>query len=270
MAEPIALKKDCDIIIATDPDCDRIGVGVRENNAVTYLNGNQIGALMVDFLAEHKPCRGRKLITTIVSGELGTAIAKAHGIEVKETLTGFKYIGEEMNQMDENEFFMAYEESYGYLTGTHLRDKDAVSAAVIICQMAAYYKAKGMTLSDALEHISDKYGHYIDSQESFTFEGSKGAEKIRQIMFSLRADGEFAFSEVAEMKEFKDYNNGIDGLPSANVFKYIFDNGSWIAVRPSGTEPKIKFYYCIKGDDVLSAQRMYDKLKKSVTILIKK
>jgi len=162
---------------------------------------------------------------------------------------------------------MGYEESYGYLVGTHTRDKDAVSAAVVLCQMAAYYKRQGQTLVDVMNNLYDTHGFYIDEQESFVFRGSKGAEKINEIMMKLREEGEFAFSEVGPMKEIKDYRGGVDGLPSSNVFKYIFENGSWVAVRPSGTEPKIKFYYCIKGSDRIASQKMYDKIKKSVAII---
>lgn len=258
---------DTDIIIGTDPDSDRIGAVIKHNSEFICLSGNQIGNLLIDFLAKQQECKGKKLITTIVTSEMGAEIARSYDIDVKRTLTGFKYICGYMNEMDPEEFFMGYEESYGYLVGTHTRDKDAVSAAVVLCQMAAYYKHQGKTLIDVMNDLYEKHGFYIDEQESFVFRGSKGAEKINEIMMKLREEGEFAFSEVGPMKEIKDYRSGVDGLPLSNVFKYIFENGSWVAVRPSGTEPKIKFYYCIKGSDRIASQKMYDKLKKSVAII---
>jgi phosphoglucomutase len=256
-----------DIIIGTDPDSDRIGIVVKHEEKFVCLTGNQIGNLLIDFLAQQQSCSGKTLITTIVTSEMGAEIAKSYGIDVKKTLTGFKYICGQMNEMNLEEFFMGYEESYGYLTGIHTRDKDAVSTAVVLCQMAAYYKKEGLTLVDVMNGLYDKFGYYIDEQESFVFRGSEGAEKINNIMMKLREEGEFAFSEVGIIKEIKDYSKGIDGLPKSNVFKYIFENGSWIAVRPSGTEPKIKFYYCIKGDDKIASDKMYDMLKKSVAII---
>ena len=159
---------------------------------------------------------------------------------------------------------MGYEESYGYLVGPHARDKDGISAALVICQMAAWYKEKGKTLEDALNELYEKHGHWIDRQESFVFEGSEGEKKIKDIMASLEKEGERLFSPAGNIERVLDYNKGIEGLAPSNVLKYFFDNDSWLAVRPSGTEPKIKFYYSIKGDDRTAALDMCKKIEKAV------
>ncbi|MDO5415371.1 MAG: phospho-sugar mutase [Bacillota bacterium] len=268
IAEGVAIPQKADIIIGTDPDCDRIGIGVVEGEKVTYLSGNQAGALLIDYLARTGNPEGKKLITTIVTGEMGPMIAKSYGVEVTKVLTGFKYIGEIMNNMNLDEYFMGYEESYGYLPGTHARDKDGVSAALSICQMAAYWKAQGKTLADVLSELYAKHGYWIDRQQSFTFEGSEGEKKIKQLMVDLKASGKEVFSKVSEVKEVLDYNEGIDGLPASNVLKYVFGNGSWIAARPSGTEPKIKFYYCITAKDAEGAESIYEEFVKCIQTLI--
>lgn len=260
IAEEISVQKKADILLGTDPDCDRIGAGVRQGDHIVYLTGNQMGTLLIDFLARMQPSSGKKLITTIVTSDMGKTVAKSYGIDVMETLTGFKYIGDQMNQMTEEQYFMGYEESYGYLPGIHARDKDGVSAALLICQMAAYWKAQGKTLADVLQELYQKYGFWIDAQESFTFEGSEGTQRISEIMETFRQDTSI-FSEIGEMKSILDYNEGIDGLPPSNVLKFVLEGGSWIAIRPSGTEPKIKFYYCITGRDEQKAREIYDMAK---------
>ena len=167
-----------------------------------------------------------------------------------------------MNKLDEGDILMAYEESFGYLGGTHIRDKDGVSASLLLCQMAAYWKEKGFTLVDALEELFRLHGYYIDDQSSFVFEGAEGAKKIQGIMETLRRGGDGVFSEIGcRVRELQDYSKGVGELPAANVLKYILEDGSWIAVRPSGTEPKIKFYYCIKGSDRAAAEDMRDRVK---------
>lgn len=261
-AAKIAIEEGADIVIGTDPDCDRIGVGViLEDGNVRYLSGNQTGALLVNYL------KGQgTLITTIVTSELGPIVAKAKGINVELTLTGFKYIGGIMNEMQaagrEDNFFMGYEESYGYLTGLHARDKDGVSAALAICKMAAYWKAQGKSLSDVLDSIYDEYGFWLDAQESFVYEGSEGEAVMKKIMEDLRAAGASIFDEWDDENkgtvEYIDYKEGIGNLPTANVLKYRFGDSSWIAVRPSGTEPKIKVYYCMRGATEAEAARRKD------------
>lgn len=268
MAEKLAVETDADILIGTDPDCDRIGVGVKRDDRIVYFSGNQMGALLIDFLGKTGNPAEKTLITTIVTGEMGPAVAEDYGVNVIKTLTGFKNIGTIMNGMTAGEYFMGYEESYGYLVGEHARDKDGVGAALAICKMAAYYKAQGQDLEDALSQLYEKHGHWLDQQESFTFEGSEGEKKIRQLMETLKTNGESELSKVAAIKSVLDYNNRVDGLEPANVLKYVFENGAWVAARPSGTEPKIKFYYCVKGDTAEDAQRFLEALKNIIAALI--
>lgn len=249
----LALKQaeaeDADIVIGTDPDCDRVGIGVKHNGEFTLLTGNQTGALLIDFiLSMKKGTFGDKstVVKTIVTSELGANIARSYGLDIVETLTGFKYIGEQICLYEEDgsrEYVFGYEESYGYLAGTHARDKDAVVASYLIAQMAAYYKNQGKTLIDVLNGIYEKFGFYLDCLDNIVLTGKSGAEKIRAIMDSFRSDGAKLFNDLACVK---DYAPGIDGLPRENVLKYFFTDGSWIAIRPSGTEPKLKIYYSIR------------------------
>ena len=264
IAEKIAMNIDADVIIGTDPDSDRVGVGIRHNEEIVYLSGNQIGVLFADFLGRMRPSKGKFLITSIVTGDMGPDVAESYGVSTIRTFTGFKDLAAEMNKLKDSEIFMAYEESYGYLLGTHIRDKDGISSSMLMCQMAAYWKQKGFTLIDVLNQLSGEYGYYIDDQSSFVFEGAKGAEKISAIMRFLRNKGESVFSDIEEVKEVLDYSKGAEGLAEANVLKYIFRDGSWLAVRPSGTEPKIKFYCCVKGNDRLKSADIHDKLKDKV------
>lgn len=269
IAEKTAAETGADIIIGTDPDCDRIGVGVVKEDGVEYLSGNQIGILMIDFLARmDKSTKGKKLVTSIVTGDMGKTVAESYGIDVIKTFTGFKNIGAEINKIEKEKFFMGYEESYGYLPGRHVRDKDGVSSSLIVCQMAAYWKAHGKTLTDVLKELYEKHGYWMDEQESFVFEGSEGAERIASIMEKLRSSGDELFADIVKTEDVLDYSTGIDGLRPANVLKYMFDGGSWIAVRPSGTEPKIKFYYCITTSEEDKSAEIYDKLKKRIESLV--
>ncbi len=241
-----------DIVIGTDPDCDRIGVGVLHNGAYTLLTGNQTGALLVDFVLKFKkdtmPANAA-VVKTIVTSGLGAAIAEKHGAKAVQTLTGFKYIGEKICLWEENgeyTFLFGYEESYGYLAGTHARDKDAVSSAMLIAEMAAYYKNNGKTLVDALEAIYAEYGYYYDCLETVVLKGKEGAEKIQSAMKSLRETGNNLFDDIDVLL---DYSKGIDDLPKENVLRFDFKDGSWAAVRPSGTEPKLKMYFSVKGEN---------------------
>lgn len=257
-----------DIIIATDPDSDRMGVGVMTESNVEYLNGNQTGALLTDFITEMKGGKGRNLITTVVTGDLGERIAASRGAEVTRTLTGSKYVCDKIDNLSENQLIMGYEESYGYVAADHVRDKDGVSAALLACEMAAYHKSRGKTLVDRLNELYEEYGYYIDDQDSFIFEGHEGIKEMNQIMDFLRSSEENCFKGTGTIEEVIDYSNGIDDLPVSNVLKFIFTNGSWIAVRPSGTEPKIKFYYCMKGENQIQAEVLYEKAKKDVENII--
>ena len=247
-----------DIVIGTDPDCDRIGVGVLHNGAYELLTGNQTGALLVDFVLKFKketmPANAA-VVKTIVTSGLGAAIAEKNGAKSVQTLTGFKYIGEKIclwEESGEYSFLFGYEESYGYLAGTHARDKDAVSSAMLIAEMASYYKNKGMTLVDAMNSIYDEYGYYFDCLETIVLKGKEGAEKIQNAMKDLRETGENLFDDLDVLL---DYSKGIDDLPKENVLRFDFKDGSWTAVRPSGTEPKLKIYFSVKGDGKESAEK---------------
>ena len=274
----LAEETDADIVLGTDPDCDRVGVGVKTADGYQLLTGNQIGALLTDFVLRHTELERYKrpaVVKTVVTSELGAEIAKDKGLTVFSTLTGFKFIGEKITQFESGDpeqaydFIFGYEESYGYLAGTHARDKDAVVSSMLICEMAAECKNEGITLADRLGKIYEKYGYYRDALDSFTLKGKDGAERIAQIMTGLRENG----SPIDDTKEIIDYSkpvkaeSGFGELPTSNVLKFIMNDGSWIAVRPSGTEPKIKLYYSIKGDDADEAER---RLKEYRDILINK
>lgn len=255
MGIDLAHKTGADIVIGTDPDSDRIGSAVKVGNEYKLISGNQMGALLANFVCAHrKPTKGDTLITTVVTGELGAQVAMSHGVDVMRTLTGFKYIGERMTQFRKNgdrHFVMGYEESYGYLVGEHARDKDAVVAAMLICEMAAEAKAEGKTLIDVLNGLYAKLGFYLDAQDSHTFKGKEGAEKIKSMMTWMRTSG----TTLKDVSELLDYSKGIGDLPKENVLKFLCKDGSWFAVRPSGTEPKIKIYYSIKSVDEAGATK---------------
>ncbi|MCC8016488.1 MAG: phospho-sugar mutase [Clostridiales bacterium] len=267
-----AAETDADLVLGTDPDCDRVGIAVKDKNGEYVLfTGNQTGALLVQFVLEMKKNTLNKkstLVKTIVTSELGANIGRKYGLNVDETLTGFKYIGDKINQYEasgEKEFVIGYEESYGYLVGTHARDKDAVVSSMLICQMAAWHKAHGKTLIDALNDIYSEYGYYLDSLDSFVLKGKDGAEKINSLMSYFRENG---LSLFTNLKEIIDCSKGIGDLPRENVIKYIWNDESWIAVRPSGTEPKIKVYYSIKSQNRESAEIKLAEIKKVIGNII--
>ncbi len=271
LAIAYAQELGADIVLGTDPDCDRVGTAVKNGDDYTLLTGNQIGALLVDYVLCHKQLDEKSVvIKTIVTSELGADVAKGKGAHVMDVLTGFKYIGEKMTGFEEKQdynFVMGYEESYGYLVGSHAKDKDAVVASMLICEMAAYQKAQGKTLLDRLEELYQEYGYYKDVVDSFTLPGVDGQEKITGIMDNLRADGAPEFGGLAVVER-KDYVEGIDNLPKANVLKYFFADGGWMAVRPSGTEPKIKFYYSVKGETLEAAEEKVNALRNTVKELM--
>lgn len=246
-----------DLVLGTDPDCDRVGIAVKHKDEYVLFTGNQTGALLVNFILTMKKdtlSSKSTLIKTIVTSELGAEIGRSFGLHTEDTLTGFKYIGDKINKYEasgEREFVIGYEESYGYLVGTHARDKDAVVSSMLICQMAAWYKNKGMTLVDGLNEIYDKYGYYLDKLDSFTLKGKDGAEKIAELMVLFREKGTEMFAGV---KEVIDYSVGVNDLPKENVLKFLFTDGTWMAVRPSGTEPKIKVYYSVRQDSKTLAE----------------
>lgn len=267
----LAKEKDADIVLGTDPDCDRVGVAVKHNGEYVLLTGNQTGALLVNFvLTIKKDSLNSKstLVKTIVTSELGANIGRSFGLQVEETLTGFKYIGDKINKFEtsgEQEFVIGYEESYGYLVGTHARDKDGVVSSMLVCEMAAWYKNQGKTLVDGLNEIYDKYGYYLDFLDSFVLKGKDGAEKIQNLMVEFRNKGKELLPYIKEIVDFKD---GIRDLPKENVLKYIFNDGSWMAVRPSGTEPKIKVYYSIVDPDKSKAKARLEEIRQTISSII--
>lgn len=264
MALEQAKRANADLVIGTDPDCDRVGVGVLHNGEYTLLTGNQTGALLVDFYLKFKKQSlnpKSTLVKTIVTNDLGAEIARKNGLNVVETLTGFKYIGDQITKYEktgENEFLIGYEESYGYLVGTYARDKDAVVASMLICEMAAYYKKNKMTLVDALNVLYSEYGFYLDALDSFVLKGKDGASRIKNIMSYFRANKATVFPNITDVK---DYSTGIGDLPNSNVLKFFLKGGSWIAVRPSGTEPKLKMYYSVRGIDSSTCERSLQNIR---------
>ncbi|MFE4573203.1 phospho-sugar mutase [Paenibacillus chitinolyticus] len=246
---------DADIIVGTDPDADRMGAVVKDDKGEYFvLTGNQSGAIIVNYLLGSLKERGELpsngvVIKTIVTSEMGAVIAESYGAKVLNTLTGFKYIGEKMTEFEstgEHQFLFGYEESYGYLAGTYARDKDAVVAAMLICEAAAYYKSQGKTLYDVLQELYRQHGFFLEKLESKTLKGKDGVEQIGRMMEDWRNNPP-ASIEGVEVAEVEDYSRGINGLPKENVLKFKLKDGSWFCLRPSGTEPKIKFYFAVKG-----------------------
>ena len=275
-----AARVDADIVLGTDPDCDRVGVAIKiSDGEYKLLTGNQIGALLMDFVLTHTDLSQYKkpaIVKTVVTSELGADIAVKYGLSVFSTLTGFKFVGEKITQFEQAkkngniqqdyDFLFGYEESYGYLAGTHARDKDAVVSSMLICEMAAETKAEGKTLLDRMNDIYAEFGYYRDALDSFTLKGKDGQEKIASMMADLRSS-ESPFEHTAQIIDYSTpvpAEEGFGELPTSNVLKYILDDGSWIAVRPSGTEPKIKIYYSVKGADEASAEVYYEKIQKTI------
>lgn len=262
-----------DLVLGTDPDCDRVGIAVKnDDNDYVLFTGNQTGALLVKFVLDMKKASLNEkstLVKTIVTSELGADIGRSYGLSVEETLTGFKYIGDKINKYEdsgEKEFVIGYEESYGYLVGTHARDKDAVVSSMLICQMAAWYKSHGKTLIDGLNDIYAEYGYFLDSLDAFVLKGKDGAEKIQSLMVYFRENGKEMFDGL---KEIIDYSQGVADLPKENVLKFVWNDGSWLAVRPSGTEPKIKVYYSIKDENKAAAEKRLEDIKTVIKNIIK-
>jgi len=261
------------LVLVTDPDCDRVGIAVKADNGEYVLfTGNQTGALLVKFVLEMKKSTlnpKSTLVKTIVTSELGANIGRKYGLIIEETLTGFKYIGDKINKYEdsgEQEFVIGYEESYGYLVGTHARDKDAVVSAMLICQMAAWYKNQGKTLIDGMNEIYAEYGYYLDALDPFVLKGKDGAEKIQSLMTYFRENGTALFDGI---KKIIDFSAGVGDLPKENVLKFIWNDGSWMAVRPSGTEPKIKVYYSVQDASRENAEKRLADIRKIIGNIIK-
>lgn len=244
-----------DLLLATDPDCDRVGVAVREGDDYQLISGNQMGILLFDYICKTYKANGTMpknpvVVTTIVSTKMIDKIAADYGVEVRRVLTGFKFIGEQIGFLEADgevdRYIFGFEESYGYLSGGHVRDKDGVNASLLICEMFAHYKAMGISLVQMLNQLYEKYGYFKEALQSITFEGASGAKKMADLMESLRTN---APKEVAGYKviDVKDYKAGIGNLPKSNVLEFNMEDDINVLVRPSGTEPKIKMYYLVKG-----------------------
>lgn len=266
-----------DLLLATDPDADRVGVACKDGDDYTLLTGNEMGVLLLDYIARMRSERGEDLsdkvaVTTIVSSAMVDALAAEYGFELRRCLTGFKYIGDIITELSDagqvDRFIFGFEESYGYLSGDHVRDKDAVNASLLICQMAQDYKLRGMNLAQAMRALYEKHGWWLNRTVSVSFPGAAGAETMRGIMAKLR---EQAPSELAgrAVEAVVDYEGGVNGLPSANVVEFDVKGGNKVIVRPSGTEPKIKLYVFAKDADRAAADALLDALEAAGRELLK-
>jgi len=272
LAVALAKDKNADIIIATDPDADRMGAMVKNpEGEYELLGGNMAGVLFAEYILSQKCLpKNPAIVSTIVSTNLTREIAAAYGVAFYEVLTGFKFIAEKIRlweQSGEHTFVYGFEESYGYLAGSAARDKDAISAAMLICEIAAYYKSRGMTIFDGLNEIYQKYGFYKESITSITLKGLEGLAKIKATMAFLRENVPQSVGGVT-LLEFRDYKNGETDLPISDVLYYVLTDGSWFCVRPSGTEPKIKIYIGVKGDDDDDAKVRLETLSQAVLNLV--
>ena len=260
LAVDLAKKVGAKLVIATDPDADRMGIAVvREDGSVRLFNGNETGALMENFILSYKAAENSLpnnpyIVKTIVTSPLAEDIAASFGVGVKNVLTGFKYIGEAIDTYKNENYVFGMEESYGYLVGTHARDKDAVSAVMTLAETVCYYAAQGLSLEDALESLYEKYGYYKSGLYSKYFEGKSGMEYMENYMDGLRDAPPEEIGGYA-VKNFVDYGKGVDNLPKSNVIKMEGENFS-VIVRPSGTEPKIKFYICVKDENARRAEEL--------------
>ena len=283
----LAETKNPDLLLATDPDCDRVGIAIPYDGEYKLLTGNDVGALLLDFIIDRRQANGTLpknpiAVKTIVTTELCRKIAEDKGVQLIDVLTGFKFIGEQIGILEEkgeeNRFIFGFEESYGYLGGSYVRDKDAVIASMLICEMVAYYKSQGKNLIDVLDSLYKKYGYFICGQLSFTCEGASGMKQIMGIMENLRTDmpKEIAGAKVIKADDYEkslsfDLVNGTETkitLPVSNVLCYYLEDGSSLIVRPSGTEPKIKIYLSAVGETDEKAEIKLKELEQSGTALL--
>ncbi len=258
-----------DLLLATDPDADRVGVACKDGDDYTLLTGNEMGVLLLDYICRMRAERGENLankvaVTTIVSSAMVDALAAEYGFELRRCLTGFKYIGDIITELSDagaaDRFIFGFEESYGYLSGDHVRDKDAVNASLLICQMAQFYKLEGKNLAQAMRDLYAKHGWWLNRTVSLSYPGAEGADKMAAIMAGLRsgAPAELAGRAVEKVV---DYQGGVNGLPSANVVEFDIAGGNKVIVRPSGTEPKIKLYIFAKDASREAADQLLDELE---------
>ncbi|MCQ2815034.1 MAG: phospho-sugar mutase [Bacilli bacterium] len=261
-----ARRENADLLFATDPDCDRIGIAVKDkNNEYVLITGNQVGALLLNYICELRiknmiMPKNAVAVKTIVTTDIADDIANEYGITLKSVLTGFKYIGEQIGILESQnrvqDFILGFEESYGYLTGPHVRDKDAVNGSLMIVDMFAYYKTQGISLLDKLEEFYKKFGYYKNTQKSYSFEGSSGFNKMKELMVNSRKISTICGRNVNKII---DYALGVDGLPASNVIKFLCDDFS-VILRPSGTEPKLKVYLSVKSDTMEKSNKITEEL----------
>ena len=289
LALKLAKEKDADIVLATDPDADRLGIYAKDLKTGEYVafTGNMSGMLIGDYILRERQATGTMpenpaFVTTIVTTNMAKAVAENYGLKYIEVLTGFKYIGEQIKLFEQNgqsnNYVFGLEESYGCLAGTHARDKDAVVAVMMLCELAAFYKKQGKSVWNAMIDIYEKYGYYKEGQYSITMKGKEGAEQIAALMDKLRNNPpkEFGQWKVEQFRDYKTHKTidmatgkeGDTGLPTSNVLYFALDNDAWCCARPSGTEPKIKFYMGVKGKDLDDAARLQDELTEAVKKVI--
>lgn len=266
-----AKRYQSDLVLATDPDCDRLSIAIRIKDNFQILSANELGCLLLDYVCQNITCVNKPVfIKTIVTTDLAELIAKKYNATTINTLTGFKFIGEQIDilkkQNRENDFIFGFEESCGFLKGTYVRDKDATVAAMLVCEMYAYFKSKDISLIERLNELYDEFGYCLNVQHSLTFDGAKGQAKIERIMDGVRYVLQTLANSTIVLK--KDYLNGIDGLPKSNVIKVFLDDKNSIIFRPSGTEPKIKIYFSIISKDKESALQIKEKLYFSIISFI--
>lgn len=268
-------KTGADILLATDPDCDRCGIAVRDGHDYKLLSANEVGLLLLDYICSQRIKHNRMpkhpvFAKTIVTIDLAEKIAAHYGVETINVLTGFKFIGEMIGQLEkqgrENDFICSFEESYGYLTGTYVRDKDGVNAAMMICEMFAYYKTRGITLIDKLSEIYSRYGYSLNTLHTYEFPGSEGMGKMETILTHFRNTEDTIGGYKIIKKE--DYSKGLNGLPKSDVLKFIFESGS-IVVRASGTEPMIKVYISITASNITGAEKIESYFASAIESIIK-
>ena len=275
-------KNHADLLLATDPDCDRVGIAIKNTAGdYTLLSGNETGILLLDYICmqrtkHHKIPENPLSIKTIVSTDMGKQIAEYYDIKMIDVLTGFKYIGEQISNLEkkgeEERFIFGFEESCGYLSGVYVRDKDAVGASLLICEMLAYYQAHNMNLYDRLQDLYRQFGYYLNTLHSFSFDGPSGLIRMQEIMQRFREKAKAGTSTFSGMKVIKvlDYIQGIDHLPSSNVLKFLLEQDCSIVVRPSGTEPKLKIYLSIKGTNTEDAEKIEKMLLTDLQSFIRK
>ena len=260
-----------DLLLATDPDADRVGVACKDGDDYTLLTGNEMGVLLLDYICKMRAERGEDLktkvaVTTIVSSSMVDPLAEKYGFELRRCLTGFKYIGDIITSLSDagevDRFIFGFEESYGYLSGDHVRDKDAVNASMLICQMAQYYKLKGMNLVQAMRALYEELGYYLNKTISLSYPGADGSAKMAGIMAGLRAEAPTELAGTA-VEKVVDYGEGVNRLPKANVIEFDLATGDKIIIRPSGTEPKIKAYLFAKGATKDEAEAVLVELEKA-------